>query len=436
MRVTSHPNTGLPSHLQTKDKGSLLRGARGGGGEHWRRLGADVVRSRDHWQRPGDLGQASEHLTLGSLRPCGSRKGGRLSPEAVASEGSAGAEARPLTAPYVRLRATTSFAWFWCGCCASRKASFTESRFFAAAMAPPRELPAGGCSSQAARTQFPPASRRPARQHPGRGYRRSFQITLAGGRDPAGFSREAGPGSRERPNYSRPRLHSRCWYASAGGVACWFSSRKRRFSDHSPWAWPEVASSRSGSVAGVQLSGQSWWLLVCRCCVWGEKAEKTRREESKACWEHALRSCCLTRESERRRHLRESRRGPVRGSGKSGGSGDHLGEGSCSPSDSGRRSGILGTWEEKGRVNLGCSRWGCCSSPGLPYRLHNNSSKLRRTQTLQKDFGVLVRPRTGDVKLSQNEYLSLGLGHASPKCETHLAYCLVILQNCSPLSCL
>lgn len=35
MRVTSHPNTGLPSHRQTKDNGSLLRGARGGG---WRTL--------------------------------------------------------------------------------------------------------------------------------------------------------------------------------------------------------------------------------------------------------------------------------------------------------------------------------------------------------------------------------------------------------------
>lgn len=51
---------------------------------------------------PGHLGQASEHLALRTTRA-----------------GRAGAaEAGQLTAPYVRLSATTSFAWFWCGCCA------------------------------------------------------------------------------------------------------------------------------------------------------------------------------------------------------------------------------------------------------------------------------------------------------------------------------
>lgn len=54
---------------------------------------------------------------------------------------------------------------------------------------------------------------------------------------------------------------------------------------------------------------------------------------------------------------------------------------------------------------------------------------------MQKDFGVLAKARTGYyIKLSPKEWLSWGLGHTSPKWETYLASCLVIVQNCSLLS--
>lgn len=43
-------------------------------------------------------------------------------------------ESGALTVRYVRLSATTSFAWFWCGCCASLKASLIESSLFSAPM--------------------------------------------------------------------------------------------------------------------------------------------------------------------------------------------------------------------------------------------------------------------------------------------------------------
>lgn len=45
-------------------------------------------------------------------------------------------ESGALTVRYVRLSATTSFAWFWCGCCASLKASLIESSLFSAPMVP------------------------------------------------------------------------------------------------------------------------------------------------------------------------------------------------------------------------------------------------------------------------------------------------------------
>lgn len=47
-----------------------------------------------------------------------------------------GSESGALTVRYVRLSATTSFAWFWCGCCASLKASLIESSLFSAPMVP------------------------------------------------------------------------------------------------------------------------------------------------------------------------------------------------------------------------------------------------------------------------------------------------------------
>lgn len=50
--------------------------------------------------------------------------------------------------------------------------------------------------------------------------------------------------------------------------------------------------------------------------------------------------------------------------------------------------------------------------------LRNNSSRRRRTQTVQKDFGVLAKTRTGYcIKLSPKEWLRCGLGHTSPKWE-------------------
>lgn len=244
----------------------------------------DDARGRDRGLRPGGLGAPVPRVTATRVA-----QGPKAEPGSGRLRGSAGAESRPLTAPYERLSATTSFAWFWCACCASWKASLTESRFFSAAMAPGRELREGDWL-QPAGTQFRSAPRTPAGERPGppelsndsRGRTRSRGIFARGGtRKPRERERETRPVSllaRMRRGCGRlvsPGGKGVCGKSRGGGRDrkwCGGGGRERAF---------------NFLASGVPLAGRG--------------ARKGRRPAESMVSAPAT---CLTEESERRRRLR------------------------------------------------------------------------------------------------------------------------------------
>lgn len=122
----------------------------------------DDARSRDGGLRPAGLGQASEHLTPGSLGR-GSRRGRRLSPGAAAGEGARAR--RPGRLPRRTCGSAPPPASPGSGVAAA-PAGKPPSQKAASSLLPwlgeencPRVT---GCNWQSARTQFPSASRRPA----------------------------------------------------------------------------------------------------------------------------------------------------------------------------------------------------------------------------------------------------------------------------------
>lgn len=236
--------------------------------------------------------------------------------------GDASAEARPLTAPYVRLSATTSFAWFWCGCCASRKASFTESRFFSAAMAPRWQT--RRTRQRASRARLPP----------------EFWNTSRERARPRGiFTR----GGTRKPRDTRLSDPSPIWTAAAGTHALrGLPAVKIRCGRNRPEV---VSSSRNRAEAGVQLSARSWWRRCSMLRRWESREDPPQ-------WERGLQSCCLARESERREHLRDL------GRARSGVGEARASWGRSGPADAvgGLRPGCLWGLEEKGGVNVVCSR--------------------------------------------------------------------------------
>lgn len=358
--------------------------------------------------RPGDLGQASEHLSPAYPYAGRANAKGWAGAAGWGGQGGGGAEVRPLTAPYVRLNATTSFAWFWCGCCASRKASFTESRFFSAAMA--TRWQTRTTSQRASQARLPPEFWNPSRERA-----RLRGIFARGGTRKPKDTRLSDPSPT-------PIWTAAAGHACAEGVA--------RCED-SVWAWPEVlSSSRSRADADVQLSARSWWHRCSLLRRWENRENLPR-------WERGLQSCCLTRETERRGHMRDSGRARS-GVGEARGSWGRSGLGllqfrGCSGRAAALQFGGPGR-ERRNKCSLqplgGAPASRVCFTP-----LRNNSSRRRRTQTVQKYFGVLAKTRTGYyIKLSPMEWLSWDLGRTPPKWETYLASCLVIVQNCSLLS--
>lgn len=267
--------------------------------------------------RPGDLGQASEHLSPAYPYAGRANAKGWAGAAGWGGQGDGGAEARPLTAPYVRLNATTSFAWFWCGCCASRKASFTESRFFSAAMAPRRQTRT--TTQRASQARLPPEFWNTSRERA-----RLRGIFARGGTRKPRDTRLSDPSPT-------PIWTAATGHACAEGVASCEDSVR---------AWPEVvSSSRSRADAGVQLSARRWWH---RCNLLG-------RWENLPRWERGLQSCCLTRESERRGQMRDSGRARS-GFGKARGSWGRSGLGLLQfRGRSGRGGGLAvwGTWKRK-----------------------------------------------------------------------------------------
>lgn len=203
-RTSEIRNPASPSHCQTKDNGSLLRGSREGGGENWRKTPGTMPGVANTGWRPGDLGQASEHLSPGHP------DAGRANAKGWAGGGGWGGTPAPRPGRLPR--------------CTCGSAPPPASPGSGAAAAPAEKPP-----SQKAASSPPPWRRddkrlRPVREPPGRGYRHSFETRLARERDPAWFSRGAGPGSRERQGTLRPvpLLDCRCWYACAeGGGPLW-----------------------------------------------------------------------------------------------------------------------------------------------------------------------------------------------------------------------
>lgn len=176
-------------------------------------------------------------------------------------------ESRALTVRYVRLSASTSFAWFWCGCCASLKASLIESSLFSAPMMP-------GLRGNEPRLR--PAAADPP-EH-GRNNQRFLRLGSAGSREPRAWL------PPEHLNNSRGRRKYR--ETAARGLGGQSGKRwthppqalrfgRMRLGPSQPFSGWEVAFQRGGDSLLARkwypLRGCAEWRCDCRDRVGGAR---------------------------------------------------------------------------------------------------------------------------------------------------------------------